>query len=136
MTAAAGGPPTGPETTEDAQALRSLLRADLRAAMKARRREAVSALRTALASVDNAEGVAPVDAPVTPTSEHIAGASAGVGSAEAARRVLSADDVRALLREQVAERRTEADRYDAVGHGGAAGRLRREADVLDAYLTC
>jgi hypothetical protein len=111
------------------------MRADLRAAMKARRREDVSALRTALAALDNAEGVAPVDTPATETSEHVAGARAGVGSAEVARRVLSADDVRALLREQIEERRTEAGRYDTGGHGEAADRLRREADVLDTYLT-
>ncbi|WP_420308571.1 hypothetical protein [Streptomyces sp. MAR4 CNX-425] len=104
-------------------------------AMKERRREVVSALRTALAALDNAEVVAPVEAPVAPVSEHVAGASAGVGSAEVGRRVLSAGDVRAVLRAQIEERRTEAGTYDRAGRGEAAARLRREADVLDAYLT-
>ncbi|WBB61058.1 GatB/YqeY domain-containing protein [Streptomyces sp. WMMC500] len=135
MTAPAAGPPTGPETTEDAQALRSLMRADLRAAMKARRPEAVSALRTALAAIDNAEAVETPAAPAEEGSAHVAGARAGVGSAEAARRVLTADDVRALLRAQVAERRTEAEVYEKGGHGEAAARLRHEADTLDTYLT-
>ncbi|WP_407563084.1 hypothetical protein [Streptomyces sp. 184] len=134
MTAPAADPPTDPETTDDAQALRTLMRADLRAAMKERRREAVSALRAALAAIDNAEAVEAPDA-LPAGSEHVAGAHAGVGSAEAARRVLSADDVRALLRTQIAERRTEADVYETGGHGDAAARLRREADALDTYLT-
>lgn len=135
MTAAAADPPTGPETTDDAQALRSLMRADLRAAMKERRRETVSALRTALAAIDNAEAVQAPGTPADQGSEHVAGASAGVGSAEAARRVLSADDVRALLRAQIAERHTEAGVYETGGQGEAAARLRREADALGAYLT-
>ncbi|MEU8790872.1 hypothetical protein [Streptomyces sp. NPDC048643] len=119
---------------EDAQALRSLLRADLVAAMKARRTEAVTALRTAIAVIDNAEAVeAPAQA-AHAVSEHVAGARTGVGSTEAERRVLSVDDVRALLRAQVDDRIGEADRYDTYGQRDAALRLRREADVLGQYL--
>ncbi|MFD7792474.1 hypothetical protein [Streptomyces sp. NPDC059759] len=120
---------------EDAQALRSLLRTDLVAATKARRTEAVSALRTAIAVIDNAEAVeAPAQASVHAVSEHVAGAGAGVGSTEAERRVLSLDDVRALLQAQVDDRTGEADRYDTHGQRDAALRLRREADVLSRYL--
>ncbi|MGW6487350.1 hypothetical protein [Streptomyces sp. NPDC055056] len=120
---------------EDAQALRSLLRTDLVAAMKARRTEAVSALRTAIAVIDNAEAVeAPAQASVHAVSEHVAGAGTGVGSTEAERRVLSLDDVRALLQAQVDDRTGEADRYDTHGQRDAALRLRREADVLSRYL--
>jgi len=123
-----------PPEDDSARALRSRLRADLLAAMKARQLEAVSALRTALAEIDNAEAVA---APVQDrklASEHIAGASAGVGSTEAARRVLSLEELRALLRAQVSERLAEAGRYDGLGQGEAADRLRREAEVLGKYL--
>ncbi|MET8032007.1 hypothetical protein [Streptomyces sp. NPDC005345] len=120
---------------EDAQALRSLLRTDLVAAMKARRTEAVSALRTAIAVIDNAEAVdTPAQASVHAVSEHVAGARTGVGSTEAERRVLSLDDVRALLQAQVDDRTGEADRYDTYGQRDAALRLRREADVLRQYL--
>ncbi|MFD6820388.1 hypothetical protein ACFWC5_08440 [Streptomyces sp. NPDC060085] len=120
---------------EDAQALRSLLRTDLVAAMKARRTEAVSALRTAIAVIDNAEAVeTPAQASVQAVSEHVAGAGTGVGSTEAERRVLSLDDVRALLQAQVDDRTGEADRYDTHGQRDAALRLRREADVLSRYL--
>lgn len=71
------------------QALRDALRRDLTRAMKAREPDAVSALRTAIAAIDNAEAVpAPDDSPAT-TSGHIAGARAGIDAAEAARRNLS-----------------------------------------------
>lgn len=126
-----------PSGHSPAQELRALLRTGLVAAMKARRPEAVSALRTAIAAIENAEAV---DAPAGPAdpaaagSEHVAGARLGVGSTEAPRRVLSAEDLRDLLRAQVAERRTEAERCAAHGRHDAAGRLRAEADVLTAYL--
>lgn len=121
---------------EDAAALRSLLRADLVAAMKARRTEAVTALRTAIAVIDNAEAVeAPAQAASHAGSEHVAGARTGVGSTEAERRVLSLAEVRALLRAQVEDRTGEADRYDTYGQRDAALRLRREADVLSRYVS-
>ncbi|TDD71287.1 hypothetical protein E1262_06660 [Jiangella aurantiaca] len=120
--------------TTDVQALRTRLRTDLAAAMKARRPEVVTALRTALAAVDNAEAVDLPQDLAAANSEHVAGANAGLGAAEAERRELSVGDVRAILRSQVAERRTEADRYDAHGRHDAADRLRREADALGLYL--
>ncbi|CAL9363713.1 hypothetical protein SUDANB121_00728 [Nocardiopsis dassonvillei] len=117
-----------------ARELRALLRADLVAAMRARRPEAVSALRTALAAIENAEAVGvPADTGAA-AAEHVAGARRGVGSTEAARRVLSAEEVQGLLRTQVTERRAEAERYTAHGRGDAAERLRAEAEVLTAYL--
>lgn len=118
---------------EKVQELRSALRTDLVTAMKARRPEVVSALRTALAAVDNAEAVAVPDAPVESASEHVAGARVGVGAAETERRTLSVDEVRSLLRAQVQERITEAERYDSHGRSEAAERLRREADALRKY---
>jgi hypothetical protein len=38
------------------------------------------------------------------------------------------------VREQVTEQEREAERYDALGQAEAAGRLRRQARVLVAYL--
>lgn len=121
---------TPPETVQE---LRSALRADLLTAMKARRTEVVSALRTALAAVDNAEAVTVPDAPVESVSEHVAGSGIGVGSTEIERRALSVEEVLRLLRAQVRERITEAERYDSHGRGDAAERLRREADALRKY---
>ncbi len=114
--------------------LRARLRADLVQAMRERRSEVVSALRTAIAAIDNAEAVAPSDTPAPPTSEHIAGAHAGVGTADAPRRELSPDDARTLLLHQITERVTEADRYEEHDQADAAQRLRREAEALQVYV--
>ena len=103
-------PDTGP------QALRDTLRRDLTRAMKAREPDAVSALRTAIAAIDNAEAVPAPDETLATTSGHIAGARAGIGAAEAARRNLSPSEQQAILRDQVSAYNAEADRYAALGH--------------------
>lgn len=114
--------------------LRAALRADLVTAMKARDTDAVAALRTAIAAIDNAEAVGGPDGASATTSEHFAGAHVGVGWAEVARRDLNIDDVLAILREQMAERLIEVDRYDQLGRREAAARLRREATALAKCL--
>ncbi len=121
-------------TPDPAAALRARLRADLTAAMKARRPESVSALRSALAAIDNAEAVEEAGGPVEETSAHVAGAREGVGSAEARRRALSEDDLRAILRAEVEERLAGAVDYEAAGQAEAAQRLRDEAEVLRGHL--
>ncbi|MGO1592098.1 MAG: GatB/YqeY domain-containing protein [Ancrocorticia sp.] len=118
----------------DVWELRAVLRTDLTSAMKAHDQEAVAALRSALAVIDNAEAVAPADNSVHASSEHVAGASVGVGSSEASRRKLTADDVQALLRAEIEERLEAARNYEAHGQSDLAGRLRREADVLGKYV--
>lgn len=122
--------------TSDPDRLRARLRADLTTAMKARDKEAVAALRSVLASFDNAEAV-PVPAPATgppASSEYVAGTSVGLGSAEVARRELTLDDLRTVLRSQIDEGLAEADTYAAHGRPDDAGRLRRQVDVLRTYL--
>jgi uncharacterized protein len=115
-------------------AVREKLRAGLLAAMKARRPEAVAALRIAIAAIDNAEAVeAPERAPEG-MSEHVAGASTGVGATEAERRVLSLDDVRAVLRAQIEERHAEAERCEVLGQQAAADQLRRGTEALVAHV--
>ncbi|HSD56369.1 MAG TPA: hypothetical protein VLA92_04425 [Candidatus Saccharimonadales bacterium] len=75
---------------------------DLRTAMKAGQSAEVSALRSLLARISNAEAVQLTttagldDAP-------IAGAIQGVGSTEMARRMLSPDDVAAIIAAEVKE---------------------------------
>ncbi|WP_078326605.1 GatB/YqeY domain-containing protein [Mycobacteroides salmoniphilum] len=120
-------------STHDAHVLRATMRTDLTAAMKARNGPAVSALRTAIAAIDNAESVDHT-AQKTLDNTHIAGATRGLGSAEVARRVLSPADVRAILRAQIDDRATEAERYDTLGQAQAAARLREEAGVIAGYL--
>jgi uncharacterized protein YqeY len=118
----------------DSDRLRAALRADLVAAMKARDTDAVTALRTAIAAIDNAEAVDRPDGASATTSEHFAGAHVGVGSTEVTRRDLTLDDVQAVVSEQMAERLIEADRFDHLGRREAAARLRREATALAKYL--
>lgn len=119
----------------DPQALRARMRTDLTAAMKARDKNAVAALRTGLAAIDNAEAVAAPEPSGPPaTSEHVAGTVVGLGAAEVARRALTLDDVHAILAGQVTEWTAEADRYESLGRPDEAARLRRESDLLRAYL--
>jgi hypothetical protein len=117
-----------------ASAFREQLRCDLRVAMKQGRREAISALRTLIAAIDNAEAVRPGAESTRIGGGVIAASSPGVGSTEAPRRVLSADDVRAIVEDLVDEYDTQADQYGSMRQGDAAERLRRAADVLRDYL--
>ena len=119
----------------DAAELRAALRRDLSAAIKSRDADAVAALRTAIAAIDNAQAVAAPEAAPPATSAHIAGARAGLGAAEAARRPLTADELEAILRAQLAEYTREADGYAAHGQEAAARRLRNQASLLSRYLS-
>lgn len=111
------------------------LRRALREALKSRDMIAVSALRSALGAIDNASAVPVGHAPQTSaTSPYIAGAAAGLGAAETARRVLSDEEASAIVRAEVAERQAAARDYERAGHTDQAGRLRREADVLTSML--
>lgn len=114
--------------------MRTTLRRDLTAALKARDRVAVAALRSAIAAIENAAAVpaAPIDTSVG--DEHFAGAKIGVGAAEAPRRVLTESDERSILAAEVRERTTAAEEYERLGRTDQAARLRAEADVLARYL--
>ena len=126
----------GPSYSENClPVMRDRLREDLTAAIKARDRVAVTALRTALAAIDNAEAVdADPGGPRAASSQHVAGASAGVGSSDVPRRVLSQAEVGAIVRTQADERWQAAADYEKLGRTDAADVLRREADVLSAYV--
>ena len=106
------------------------MRSALKDAIKARDDVAVSALRSALASLDNA---AAVEAAL-PTVEHahIAGSAGGLGAGEAARAELTEAEVRDVLAREIEERRSAARAYAGLGRADTAARLRAEADVLAA----
>jgi uncharacterized protein len=140
------------------------MRRALTAAMKSRDRPAVTALRSALAAIDNAEAVdiattpqaaggSPPSAEAQPGEERpasaedpsagqreptvaggIAGAAVGLGAAEAERRTLTPAETQAIVRGEVAERQTAAHAYERAGRPGHAERLRAEAEVLGAFL--
>jgi hypothetical protein len=115
--------------------MREILRRDLAVALKTRDRAAVTALRSALAAIENAE--APPAPPPTPglvVSEHVAGSVAGLGSAEVERRRLTEHDLRGIVEAERDERTAAALGYERLGRAEQAERLRSEADVLDRYL--
>lgn len=110
--------------------LRAELQSRLRDAMRQRDKTAVSACRTALAAIANAEAV-PVDA--VPRAGAIEGSAIGVGAADAPRRELSGDHIRAIVLGEIAERDQAAQSLAATGPERAAT-LRAEADVLRDLL--
>lgn len=115
--------------------MRDALRSDLTAAIKARDTAAVSALRTTIAAIENAEAIKVTGAgTLQGGSEHVAGASAGVGSTDVPRRELSEQEVEEIVRDQIAERMEAAAGYRGLGQVSEAERLIREADLLGRYL--
>jgi hypothetical protein len=119
-----------------AEPLRRRLETSLRAAMKNQDAAAVGALRTALSAIDNAEAVPPPDAPAPgPAGGPIAGARDGAGAGDVARRELGEVDVRAMVRAEVDDLRSNADGYVLLGKDEDAARLRAGADLLEAHLS-
>jgi uncharacterized protein len=120
----------------------SRLQVALRAAMKERDTVAMSALRSALGAIGNAEAIplpeasARRPAPPSPPAPNvpIAGGVAGLGSAEIGRRVLTEDEATAIAAAEAADRRAAARDYQAAGHIDRADRLRREARAIEAAL--
>jgi uncharacterized protein YqeY len=110
--------------------LRDRLRAAVAGAMKSRDRRTTSALRSALAAIDNAQAV------------EIRGVRAGAiemslmgpGAAEVTRRELTEAGVAAIVRGEVEERRAAAVAYEAAGREDKAADLAAEADALAAHL--
>jgi uncharacterized protein YqeY len=110
--------------------LRDRLRAAVPAAMKARDRRTASALRSALAAIDNAEAVEIRDV----RAGAIEMSPVGVGAAEVARRELTEAEIAAVVRGEVEELREAAVAYEAAGRGDKAAELTAEADALTAHL--
>jgi hypothetical protein len=138
----AGVDPLRPEADAGPGAnLPARLRLALAEALRARDTIAISALRSALGAIGNAEAVGPgapapagFGSPAGPGSPHVAGAAAGVGAAEVARRTLTVADIEQIVRAEAAEREHAAHDYERGGHPDRAGRLRREAQVLRSVL--
>jgi uncharacterized protein YqeY len=124
--------------TEPATTWRETLRAQLLTARKHRDQTRVSALRSALSAIDNAEtpdAHTPREtAPVVTPDGAIAGAESGLGSTEVARRQLTDAQIRALLRAEVDERLRAAEQLADNGAEDRAAAVRSEADVLTAVL--
>jgi uncharacterized protein len=123
-------PTSAPQTPITAR-----LRAALSQALSSRDAVAVAVIRSALGAISNAEAVPPpAGARATASSEHVAGAVAGLGAAEAERRQLTEAEVAVIVAAEIADRRAAADHYVRLRRGDQAERLRREADVLTGLL--
>jgi uncharacterized protein len=112
--------------------LRQRLRNALVAAMKERDRVTVTALRSTLAAIDNAEAV-DITA-VASGSLTIESSPVGIGVAEAERRALSEEDIAQIVGSEVADREAAALEYDRAGRPERAQALRSEAQVLSSHL--
>jgi uncharacterized protein len=120
-------------SNQPAQLWRRTLRDELLAARKDRDATRVSALRSALSAIDNAETPDGVDLDA-PSSGTIAGGVVGLGATEVARRVLSDAQIRELVHAEIDERLTAARDFTAGGHPERAAMLRAEAAVLSGLL--
>ena len=115
--------------------VRTRLRRALGDALKARDADTVSALRTAIGAIANAEAVeAGPGRPAGTGSTQFAGTVAGLGAGEAERRRLTEADVAAIVRQEAAEREAAAGEYERAGHAAEAARLREGARALTATL--
>jgi uncharacterized protein len=114
--------------------LRTRLRQQLSTAVRERDRVAAGALRDAMAALDNAEAVAPDQDAVTQSSVYVAGGVAGLGAAEAQRRVLDTESQHAILRADIEARLAAAATYEQHGQSARAEELRAGADVLLGVL--
>lgn len=106
-----------------AEELTARLRADLTAAMRRRDQPAVRAIRTLMAAVANAEAP-PIDAAPLEVRGELR---------QHARRELTAEDLAAIVAEQIADRTDTIATYRANGRDDAADELQREIDVLNTY---
>jgi hypothetical protein len=109
------------------------LRDALRAAVKARDKVALAALRSTLGVLDNA---AAADLAAAPAMEpgRVAGGVHGLGAGEVARRELSEEQLVHIVREEVARWEALAADYERAGHAEHAARLHAEAAVIAALL--
>ncbi|QMU79868.1 GatB/YqeY domain-containing protein [Streptacidiphilus sp. PB12-B1b] len=132
MSDVTGSADTGAAPVPGPVLLRQRLREALTGAMKARDRAAVSALRSALGAIGNAEAVERPDS----VDERLAieQIPTGLGAAEAERRELTEPQVAGIVRAEVAERQAAALDYERAGRPDRAALLRAEAAVLTVQL--
>lgn len=109
--------------------LRTALRTELVAAMRRKDREAVSACRTTLSALDNAEAV---DHSGRAGAGAIEQSAVGAGAAEVDRQELSPAEQAGVVRAQIEERR-QAAALPAVD-ADTASRLEREWELLLTVL--
>ena len=113
--------------TDPATAMKALIRAALVTAMRAKETLKVAALRTVLAALDNAESV-----PVGTQHQRYENLAFGDPGTEVPRRILTANEVQALVRSEITKRLDAAVQMDLLGQVPQADRLRQEALALQS----
>lgn len=119
---------------EDSWAFREEVRRDLRTALKSRKKETVSVLRTMITAIDNAEAVRPEQQTPRSADGAVAYSLPGVGSSEVPRRELTMPDVHAIVADLLREYEKQERQYRSMHQHEAADSLRRQASVLGSYL--
>jgi len=112
--------------------IRDRLKTELTDAMKRKDRPAVSAYRTTLSAISNAEAL-PIE--TMPSAGAVEGMAIGVGAADLDRRELSEDDIVGIVRDEIDERRAEAHHWRELGRSDEADRLLAEVTALETLLT-
>ena len=105
------------------ESLRARLGQELRVAIKTRDGARIAALRTLAAALDNATAV-PIEGPRAPMPS---------AATEVPRKVLTDDDVRAILLREIAERADAAFAFEMHGCFEEALDLRAEIAILEDY---
>ena len=114
---------------DPATEMKTRLRADLRAAMAARRAAEVAVLRTLVAALDNAE------APAAEQKQPPGGAhDFQSGSAEVRRLDLTPERIAEVITAEIHEREAAAFEMQRLCQTAEAGRLNAEADLARKYL--
>lgn len=114
-------------SADAAAAMQARLRADLKAAMRARDALETSVIRSLLAAIDNAQAVAVAQGPASIQRAF------GDGAGEVARLVLSAGAVRALMAREAEARATAAADMGRLGRAAEANRMLAEAAIARRY---
>jgi uncharacterized protein YqeY len=110
------------------------LRAGLTQAIKSRNLDAVRALRSALAAIENAGAVDPGQAPNPDGHPHLAGSVSGLAAAEVRRRQLNPAELTTIVHREVTDRLAAATEYEQAGRGQRAASLRAEAAALTPFV--
>ena len=116
------------------QPIRAALRAGLTPAMRARDKVATTAIRSAIAAIDNAEAVPAEALDTSPSEGPIAGARLGLGAGEAQRRELSEQEVADIVELEISGRLAAATEVERAGRSDHGERLRAEAAVLESFV--
>lgn len=116
--------------TNTQELVRDKLRTALLRAMRDRDPETVSALRSVLGALDNAES----SGIIAPRAGAIEASAVGIGRADAARRELTDADVCHVIQMEIDERRRAAEEYARAGRPERVAGIEREIAAIRAAL--